>query len=153
MKRWIACCVLLGLLPSSVGCFGSFQLTRKIYQFNREVSSDKYVRWLIFLCLAVLPVYGGGMLIDAIFANSVEFWGGKNPFAAGDPRTRVVFGPGGEMLRATRDAHGAIALDYTDPKGDLHQVVLVERPDGIAALDAEGRVLMTAGDAALAAAR
>jgi hypothetical protein len=141
VKRAIASLVLLALLPTSVGCFGSFQLTRKIYQFNREVSSDKYVRWLIFLCLAVLPVYGGGMLIDAIFGNSVEFWGGKNPFAAGDPRTRVVFGPAGETLRATRDETGAIALDYTDAAGTARRVTLLQEGEDVLALDETGRVL------------
>jgi hypothetical protein len=149
MRRSIAFLVLLGFLPlSNVGCFGSFQLTRKIYQFNREASQDKWVRWLVFLALAIFPVYGAGMLVDAVFANSVEFWGGRNPFAAGDPRTRVVIGPAGDVLRASRDAAGVIALEYTDPRGAVSRFSVAQGPEGISAFDDAGRLLGTVAERA-----
>jgi hypothetical protein len=142
MRRSIAILVLLGFLPlANVACFGSFQRTRKLYQFNRQVSPDKWVRWLVSLGMAIFPVYEFGMLIDAIFANSVEFWGGRNPFAAGDPRTRVAIGPAGEVLRASRDEAGVISLEYTDSRGEARRFTLAEGAEGISAFDARGRLL------------
>lgn len=142
MKRSIALVALLAFLPAAnVACFGSFQLTRKLYQFNREASQDKWVRWLVFLAMACFPVYGFGMLVDAVFGNSVEFWGGKNPFAAGDPRTRVAVGPEGEVLRASRDESGVISLEYTDRRGEKSRFTVAQGPDGISAFDADGRLL------------
>lgn len=61
------------------GCFGSFNLTRKLYVFNKTVSKDKFVRELVFLGLNVVPIYGISAFIDAVVANTVEFWTGTNP--------------------------------------------------------------------------
>lgn len=71
----------LGLLSSSA-CFGSFQLTRKVYSWNKSVSSDKFVQELVFLGLNIVPVYWLAGAGDAIFANTVEFWTGTNPVAS-----------------------------------------------------------------------
>jgi len=63
------------------GCFGSFNLTRKLYGFNKDVSKDKFVRELVFLGLNIVPIYGVAGLIDAVVANTVEFWTGENPIS------------------------------------------------------------------------
>ena len=39
-----------GLVVTS-GCFGSFQLTRKLYTWKKNVSPDKWVQELVFLGL------------------------------------------------------------------------------------------------------
>ena len=64
-------------------CFGSFNLTRKLYGFNKDVSKDKFVRELVFLGLNIVPIYGVAGLIDAVVANTVEFWTGTNPVTMG----------------------------------------------------------------------
>ena len=64
-------------------CFGSFNLTRKLYGFNKDVSKDKFVRELVFLGLNIVPVYGIAGFIDAVVANTVEFWTGENPVTMG----------------------------------------------------------------------
>jgi hypothetical protein len=64
-------------------CFGSFNLTRKLYGFNKDVSKDKFVRELVFLGLNLVPIYGVAGLIDAVVANTVEFWTGQNPVTMG----------------------------------------------------------------------
>ncbi len=69
-------------LVTTTGCFGSFQLTRKLYSFNKSVSSDKFVQELVFLGLNIVPVYSLASLGDVIFANTVEFWTGSNPVAS-----------------------------------------------------------------------
>ncbi len=69
-------------LATTTGCFGSFQLTRKLYTFNKNVSQDKWVQELVFLGLLIVPVYSLAGLADAVFANTVEFWTGTNPVAS-----------------------------------------------------------------------
>lgn len=69
---------VVGLLGST-GCFGSFNLTRKVWTFNKTVSEDKFVQELVFLAFAVIPVYSIAGLLDVVIVNSVEFWTGENP--------------------------------------------------------------------------
>jgi hypothetical protein len=64
---------------STSACFGSFNLTRKLYGFNKDVSKDKFVRELVFLGLNVVPIYGIAGFIDVVVANTMEFWTGENP--------------------------------------------------------------------------
>lgn len=78
--------VAAGLVTTS-GCFGSFQLTRKLYNWNANVSQDKFVRELVFLGLYIVPVYGIAGFADLVFANSVEFWTGTNPVASARTQT------------------------------------------------------------------
>jgi hypothetical protein len=68
-----------GALVFSSGCFGSFNLTRKLWSWNKGVSSEKFVRELVFLGLNIVPVYSVAGFIDVVIINSVEFWSGKNP--------------------------------------------------------------------------
>ena len=68
-----------GAILSSSACFGSFNLTRKLYAFNKDVSKDKFVRELVFLGLNIVPVYGIAGFVDAVVVNTVEFWTGTNP--------------------------------------------------------------------------
>jgi len=80
-RRALLAVAALGLVAST-GCIGSFQLTRKVYNWNKTVSPDKFVQELVFLGLNIVPVYSIATLADAVFANSVEFWTGTNPVAS-----------------------------------------------------------------------
>lgn len=80
-RRAVLAVAAMGLVAST-GCIGSFQLTRKVYSWNKSVSSDKFVQELVFLGLNIVPVYGIATFADAVFANSVEFWTGTNPVAS-----------------------------------------------------------------------
>jgi hypothetical protein len=77
--------VILTLSAAAVlgtsGCFGSFNLTRKLYGFNKDVSKEKFVRELVFLGLNIVPIYGVAGFIDVVVANTVEFWTGENPIS------------------------------------------------------------------------
>jgi hypothetical protein len=151
-SRWLRGAVLPlvigGFLPlATAGCIGRFELTRKVYQFNREVDSNKWIQWLAFLVLNVVPVYGFAVLIDAVFANSVEFWTGDNPVTAGtDGATKVVYGPGGEVVRMTRVAPGVMDVDMTEPDGVQQRLMLVFEHDTIAAYDHDGTLVARVGD-------
>ena len=99
LSRAVATLLLATLLPvSTTACFGSFRLTQKLHQFNREVSQDRWTRWFIFLLMAGFPVYAAGLVIDGLFGNAIEFWGGRNPFAMAPGTTEVLAGADGSLL-------------------------------------------------------
>jgi hypothetical protein len=77
LSRRAALTAALALLAS--GCFGEFAATRSLYKWNTNVSDSKWLRWLVFLVLAILPVYGLFILADAIVINTIEFFSGSNP--------------------------------------------------------------------------
>jgi hypothetical protein len=94
-RRAAVLTVTAGCLLGTSGCFGSFNLTRKLYGFNKSVSDDKFVQELVFLGLGLVQVYSIAAAIDAIVANSVEFWTGTNPINMAstikvDNGTRIV---------------------------------------------------------------
>ncbi len=80
----IASVILCSVLFSS--CIGSFGLSNKLYDWNKSVGS-KFVNELVFFAMVVIPVYEVTLLVDGIVLNSIEFWSGNNPVAAGDVKT------------------------------------------------------------------
>ncbi|MDH5673158.1 MAG: DUF3332 domain-containing protein [Myxococcales bacterium] len=80
MRRQLLLAAGLSLLS---GCFGKFAATNALYDWNKGVSSNKWLRWLVFLVLIVLPVYSIFIFVDAIVLNTIEFWTGSNPLGGG----------------------------------------------------------------------
>ncbi len=68
--------VALSLMLS--GCYGPFNLTKRLYWWNGAVG-DKWENEVVFLLLLVVPAYGVASLADAVIFNSMEFWTGTNP--------------------------------------------------------------------------
>jgi len=62
------------------GCYGSFDLTKKVYKWNGTMG-NKYIKEAVFLGLNIIPVYSVSLFIDGIFLNSVEFWTRKKLLA------------------------------------------------------------------------
>lgn len=62
-------------------CIGSFALTNKVLDWNRQVGS-KFLNELVFFAFWVLPVYEVTSIADLIVINSIEFWSGSNPMTA-----------------------------------------------------------------------
>jgi len=88
----------LGLLAAATslgGCWGSFSLTGKVYDWNGTFDS-KWASWGIFLVFIILPVYGTLLFLDAVIFNTIEFFSGNNPIKRtadlGDGK-RMVFTP------------------------------------------------------------
>lgn len=61
-------------------CMGSFNLTKKIYNWNQSVG-DKWINEVVFFVFYA-PVYGISVFADAVLFNSIEFWTGSNPIAS-----------------------------------------------------------------------
>lgn len=136
----------------SAGCFGSFALTRKLWDFNNTATKEKGLKELLFLVLVILPVYELAALGDALIFNTVEFWGGKNPITTmkeGDrdvvvQRTKDgvhidVLGPG----KAARTFDIAVSEDgATALEGGVPVARARNDGAGIAVIDASGRSLL-----------
>lgn len=137
----IAAAILACALPiASMGCFGQFALTRKVYRFNRDLSHDRWVRWFGFLIMAFFPIYGAAGAIDLVFANSIEFWGGSNPFAAGERGTRYAIGPNGEPITVRTVEDGVLDVRLVDGGGVPRAFRVVRERDSLAAYE-EGRLI------------
>lgn len=92
MKRLIA--LLLASILSTTcltGCYGKFGLTRTLYKANGSLP-DKYLRSGLTWVFIIFPVYEFAALLDFIVFNTIEFWSGNNPVAAGEKDLHYVSG-------------------------------------------------------------
>ena len=104
-----------------VGCTGSFNITRKIYDIHRS-QENKWVDELIFLAVAIIPVYGFGMMFDAVIFNSIEFWTGKNPItlSKGDSPNEDFIVERTAMGVVAKDKSGVVVYtSIKDPSGSV----------------------------------
>ena len=107
--KGIALVLVAAVGALSAGCFGNFQLTRKVYDMNKSID-DKYVRSAATWIFVIVPVYGFAALLDLIVFNVIEFWTGENPVAAG-PVTKVYAqGNGKTVLTLSRDGSATVAV-------------------------------------------
>ena len=141
--------VALAVLVS--GCYGPFNLTRRLYQWNGQVGT-KWEREFVFILLAWAPVYGITVLGDAVVFNSMEFWTGKNPVDAPErsrsamPQTkRLARGDSEALLTYAEGATGA-SLQIEEFQGHHPAGTLrLEQRDGITVgVDAAGQLLLRA---------
>ena len=147
--RMLAGLVALSVLTS--GCYGPFNLTRRLYQWNGQVGT-KWEREFVFILLAWAPVYGLTVLGDAIVFNSMEFWTGRNPVDApiktrsALPQTkRLARGDSEALLTYGETAHGPTLIvqqfQHGQPAGSLH---VSQREGMTVGADEQGRILFTA---------
>ncbi len=88
--------VLLAVLLSGssilmTGCYGSFELTKKVYDFNGSLG-NKFINEVVFLAFCVVPVYEVSLFIDGVILNLVEFWTGSNPLSLHQGENKVNIG-------------------------------------------------------------
>lgn len=131
------------------GCFGQFALTRAIWEFNKNVSPNKFIQWAVFLVMAIVPVYGIGTLVDALVINSIEFWTGSNPVSASadspDSHTRIVRLSPEETLRLTRDDASGVMKVEVERAGQAPMVRYFELlENGMAVRDESGALVLQA---------
>jgi hypothetical protein len=138
----LAVCLIAGFAPMSTsGCFGGFELTKKVYRFNQNVDPDKWVQEIVFLVLTIIPIYGGASLLDAIVFNSFEFWTGNNPVLASNGDRQIIETEQGvaELERIDDDTLG-VAITATD--GSTERLTLVREGGSFAARDSRGALLV-----------
>jgi len=107
--KGIAIVLVAAVGALSAGCFGKFQLTRKLYDVNQSID-EKYVRSAATWFLVIIPVYEIVALLDLIVFNVIEFWTGENPVVSA-PVTKVYArGNGRTVLTLSRDGSATVAL-------------------------------------------
>jgi hypothetical protein len=147
LRRSVAMIMIAGFVPvATAGCFGKFQLVRKVYQFNKDISHDKWVQWLTFLVLSIVPIYYIAGLVDMIVANSLEFWTGTNPIQAEVGTRKVVQGPNGETITLTVAERQRLHVLVEEPSGAVRTFDLVKEGDAVSAWDADGRLVGRVSD-------
>lgn len=62
------------------GCFGTFALTRKAYEYHDNITENKFIKSLLFWIPGGL-VYMVTTFVDAVILNLIEFWSGTNPLS------------------------------------------------------------------------
>ncbi len=140
----LLCASMLGL--SQVGCIGQMATSGKVMEFNLSVVENRWARWLVFLLLYIIPVYGIAGLIDLVIVNSIEFHTGENPIT-GKPRIAVRTGQeevmmaDGSRALSTENADGSVTIQMWDAQDNERVVRLVPVPGGIEAHDETGEML------------
>lgn len=109
-RKLTALVCLAALIPFAAGCFGTFQLTRSVYEVNENVSESTIVQTLVMWVFAIIPVYGFAVLGDLIIFNVLEFFSGGDTVITSttlDDGTLVTFAPTDDdnvaTLTAVRD--------------------------------------------------
>jgi hypothetical protein len=140
--------LLAACLPlASVGCFGRFELVRKVYELNKQVSPDPWVRWLAFLALNIVPVYGIATTVDLIVANSLEFWTGENPVVATPRRaTRRIRAADGSLVTLTLRADRSIAVAVEHGDGMPSRFSLAREGGSVVARAEDGTLVARVAD-------
>ena len=139
LRKLVAVALLVGFVPLSSACFGSFNLTRKLMAFNKGVSPNKWIRWFVFLGLTFIPVYWLANMADVFFANSVEFWTGENPITVKlEPKTMV----GEDAVSRLIPVENGARIEVVEASGVVHEMTLLrEAPGVVAAYDQKGRLV------------
>ena len=105
--KGIALVLMVAVGALSAGCFGKFQLTRKLYDVNQSID-EKYIRsaatWIF-----VIPYALTGIL-DFVIFNVIEFWSGENPVAGAKVTKVYAQGDGKTVLTLSRDGSETVAV-------------------------------------------
>jgi len=126
-------------LVGSTGCFGSYGATTALWKFNDGATGNKWLNWLIFLGLNIVPVYPLFLLGDLLIFNTIEFFTGSNPIGSASRD----FGNGNHVA-FERDKHNPniVRLEHRQ-NGTLVGVYYVKKDgDNFSLLDQQ-RVLIS----------
>ncbi len=90
-KKMVSLGLVLLMSFGLFSCYGSFSLTRRIYNWNGTLG-NKYVNTVVFWALLIVPVYEITGVVDFWVLNTLEFWTGTNPMAMkkGETETQIV---------------------------------------------------------------
>jgi hypothetical protein len=137
----VACTITVSTL-STTGCFGKFAAFNHLRQWNGKFSKNKFVNWLVFIVLCVLPVYEIFFTADVLVLNSLEFWTGSNPLAVGD--TYRETDENGNSVTAVKMEDGSLYMRLDAASGEKQELVFQKDEEIIRILDAKGNLLKEA---------
>ncbi|MBQ4223214.1 MAG: DUF3332 domain-containing protein [Prevotella sp.] len=120
----VAAILLSGCFLTS-SCIGSFSLFNQYAEWQRDMSSNKYVNAIVGFFL--MPIVGSVTLfIDAVILNTVEFWTGDNPVASNVGKTQQVMGQDGRLYAVKTMRNG---YKITAPDGVVTRLVYDKNND------------------------
>jgi Domain of unknown function (DUF3332) len=144
------------------GCFGKFQLTRKVYEVNQSID-EQYSRSALTWVLVIVPVYAVAGVLDFVVFNLIEFWTGQNPLdqkavtrVYENGKDRAVLTIGREdgatvatleqlrdgvrvsMLRIRDDGSGPVVADVVEDGTAVRRVTARIEADGSATVETAG---------------
>lgn len=161
MMRWshfrkgMVCMMLASFMGISTACYGPFNLTKNVYQWNSGIKgsgevSEKWMKELVFFGMIVVPVYMFSALLDAFIFNSIQFWSGSNPVKASeledDGQTKVAQ-VGDLTMRWTATSEGA-TVTYERHGIVERRAIIVSSATGYRLLEERGLTLAEAEYAA-----
>lgn len=142
MLKSLRVLLTLALVVSvTAGCYGPFNLTKKLHKWNGEVSQNKWAVEGTFLGLAILPAYFVATIGDAVIFNSIEFWTGNNPIKVATKS--IEQGDQQVVLKYDRD-NGRLRVDNFIAGRPTGTLVFEKGENGMVARDGQGKVLMNA---------
>ena len=138
--------VALAAALFSSGCYGPFYTVRKVWEFNGQVSDNKWIVEVVYLVCTWLPVYGIAGIADALIFNSIEFWGGKNPMADANaggisPTKRIVRGDTEFLVKQDGDE---LVIEQSRGGQPGPTLRLARQGQGTVALGGDGAMLLSA---------
>ena len=110
----------------SAGCFGSFKLTKQLYEVNKSIE-EKYIRSAVTWLLIVPYAFTG--TLDFLIFNVVEFWSGQSPIASG-PVTKEYADAGGKTILVLQRDGAATLATVERHEGGIPASTLRIRDDG-----------------------
>ena len=160
LHRWrlaILAALVVAISAPLLGCYGTFPITTAVCKVNGDIENT-YLRQVVFWLL--IPVYGIGMVTDAVIINLVNFWFGKEGALASvtdDCGNTIVFEPSqdgreatltvsrdGEVMRQVRFVRVSDTVcEARDTQGNLTGTVALTPDGGIEMRDAQGNVTAT----------
>ncbi|MFB3844240.1 MAG: DUF3332 family protein [Candidatus Cloacimonadaceae bacterium] len=97
IMRLIALLVVVVMLVNLTGCYGSFALTKKVYEWNGTFG-DKWIDSIGMWVLMMIPVYNFANFIDIVILNPLEFWTGSNPVTMKEGQQLVKYASGKDAV-------------------------------------------------------
>ena len=137
MKKGIITLLCAGMIVLS-GCYGKYACFNKLLAWNGTLG-NKWLNSIVHFAMNVIPVYGIALFVDFLVLNTVEFWTGSNPLAAGDSYYEKD-AQGNEIL-AVKNTDGSMTVEMTTAAGETANLTLHRDENVVRALDAEGNLV------------
>ena len=137
MKKALAAVICASMITLT-GCYGSYACFNKLLSWNGTLG-NKWLNSIVHFAMWVIPVYGIATFVDFLVLNTVEFWTGSNPLAAGD--SYYEQDAQGNTIAAVKNADGSMTVEMTTAAGEKAVMTLQRDENVIRALDAEGNVV------------
>ncbi|MCF0224582.1 MAG: DUF3332 family protein [Fibrobacter sp.] len=121
------------------GCYGKNACFNKLHQWNGTLG-DKWINSIVHFFLSIFGVYAICLfLVDGLVLNTIEFWTGSNPLAAGD--SYYEKDAQGNEIAAVKNADGSMSVELTTAAGEKANLTLQRDENVVRALDAEGNLV------------